>query len=115
MKFVKVIKAEELNQEALEIIENAELKAKSIAEKYGFKADCYNLKNHATEQLPFYQIRIVTDEYMPQGRAVFDDHGNNRIIVEIPQTNIDLEDHTKYLDNFHKLLSCLEELKEEFF
>lgn len=118
MKFTKLIKAEEVSQESLEIFKNAEQKANQISTKYGYKADCWNFGNNLTEQHPFRQIRIVADRYWPEGWVEFDVFHDNEVKAEIQTTSygaLNLEDYAEYLDHCHKALECLKELKEEFF
>lgn len=117
MKFTKIIKAEEISQESLEIYKDAKVKAQQIAAKYDYEVDCSRNIN-VTEEHPFFYIRIAKDRFWPEGKVEFSSYGNGDVIAEIQTTAygaLNLEDYTEYLDHCHKALECLKELKEEFF
>ena len=118
MKFTKIIKADENNQENLQIFLDAKAKAQQIASKYGYEVSC-SKSIEPTQQYPFRQIRISKERFWPEGVIEFDYWEDGAKLRAEIQTagygGLDLEFYAEYLDHCHKALECLKELKETFF
>lgn len=123
MKFIKLVKAEEIDPKEKQFYQDIIKQANEIASKHNCKITKYEIFEQypgvINKETPFMSIKV---DYIGDIYYQNDFQSNNDLILELNTnmgTNLErhwtVEEIRNHLNKCNRVLDCLEELKETFF